>query len=205
MLAHFVFGEAGRVDVGGDRLAELLVGYAEHGDVTDAVEFEQARLDFGRIDVHSARNDHVRAAVVEVEETVVIEVADVADVEVSVHLHCGPLVRIAVVGEVRQNRRRPQVDASRFAFWQQISVLGVDPDVGVFDRPSDGAGVREPVSAVARHAGTGFGAAVILTDDRPKPVDNASFDFGRAWRSGVRDGLQRGDVVLLPDLVGKMQ
>ena len=50
MLAHFVLGQAGRFDVGGDRLAELLVWYAEHGDVTNAVEFEQARLDFGGIE-----------------------------------------------------------------------------------------------------------------------------------------------------------
>jgi hypothetical protein len=35
VFAHFIFGQAGCFDVGGDRFAEFLVRYAEHGYVTD--------------------------------------------------------------------------------------------------------------------------------------------------------------------------
>jgi hypothetical protein len=92
-----------------------------------------------------------------------------------------------VTRPVRPGRQWAQVDPPRFAFWQQVSVLGVDPDVGLPDRSSDGAGVREPLGAVARHVGAGFGAAVILTDDRPEPIDDASFYFWWASRRGMHD------------------
>ena len=66
-----------------DLLAPLLVGDSEHRDVGDLRVHDDLGLDFGRVDVRSARDDHVGLAVAQVEEAVVGQVADVADSEVA--------------------------------------------------------------------------------------------------------------------------
>ena len=62
----------------------LLVGNADHRHVGDRRMAEQRVLDFGRIDVLAAGDDHVLHAVVDVEVAVRVEIAGVAGVEPAV-------------------------------------------------------------------------------------------------------------------------
>ncbi len=65
-----------------DRLhlfAEVLVGDTDDGDVGDLRVHREDVLRFLRVHVHAARDDHVRLAVGEVEEAVLVDLADVAE------------------------------------------------------------------------------------------------------------------------------
>ena len=68
----------GELHDGLDLLAHLAVGDADDGDVVDRRVQRQGVLDLLRVDVHAARDDHERLAVGEVEEALLVEVADVA-------------------------------------------------------------------------------------------------------------------------------
>ena len=56
-------------------LAPFLVGTADHADVADRRMLEQDGLDLGRIDVHPAADDQVRAAIGEEEIAIGVDVA----------------------------------------------------------------------------------------------------------------------------------
>ena len=62
-----------------DRLAHLGVGNADDRDVGDRGVHHQHVLDLARVDVHAARDDHVRDPVGEVEVALGVEPADVAE------------------------------------------------------------------------------------------------------------------------------
>ena len=78
-----------------ERLAEFLVGDPEHGTVAHPRQREQACLDLGRVDVDAAADHHVAAAVVEVEEAVGVDVADVAAADEAVALDGAAVLLIA--------------------------------------------------------------------------------------------------------------
>ena len=81
-LALEVGAGVGHVDGLDDRLhllAEVVVGHAEDGDVGHLRVQREDVLGLLRVHVHAAGDDHVRLAVGEVEEAVVVEVADVAE------------------------------------------------------------------------------------------------------------------------------
>ena len=65
---------------GGDHLAPLGVGQAEHGDLGDGGMRVQRVLDFAGVDVEAAADHHVLVAAHDVEEAFVVEAAEVAAV-----------------------------------------------------------------------------------------------------------------------------
>jgi hypothetical protein len=66
------------------RLAEFIVGNADHGAVGNAGQGDQHMFDLRRVDVHAARDHHVRGAIADVEEAFLVEVAHVADADQTV-------------------------------------------------------------------------------------------------------------------------
>ena len=62
-----------------DLLAQILVRRSEHGGVGDLGMGDQEVLAFLRIDVDAAGDDHERGAVGEVDEALLVDMADVAD------------------------------------------------------------------------------------------------------------------------------
>ena len=178
----------------GERLAELLVGDAEHGAVADTLQRKQACLDLGGVDVHAAADHHVAAPIVEIEVAVGVEIADVAAADEAVALDRTALLLVAGVGEVGPDVE-PHVDLARLA-GRELAPVGVeDLDHGLLDRPADGARVREPLLAGAVHDRPRLGAAVVLGDDRAQPLDHRALDVGRTRRGGVNDPAQRGEVI----------
>src|SRR6185312_10548366 len=72
-------GGAGLDDhLGVDHLAEVFVGNAEHRDLEDVGMLEDGILDFGRVDVLAARDDHVLGAVDDEQVAVLVRPGDVA-------------------------------------------------------------------------------------------------------------------------------
>jgi hypothetical protein len=70
-------------------LAPALVGPADHRGFGDVRRFDQQVLDFGRVDVLAAGNDHVLAAAVDIEIAFLVEVAHVAGAKPAVDQHRG--------------------------------------------------------------------------------------------------------------------
>src|SRR5262245_38000678 len=70
------------LDDGHDCLTPVLVRYADRRGIADRGMFEEHCVDLSRVDVHTAGNDEVRAAVGEEEVAVVVHVADVAECEI---------------------------------------------------------------------------------------------------------------------------
>jgi hypothetical protein len=58
--------------------AVLVIRDAEHGAIDNAGHAMQHRFDLSGIDVDPAGNDHVLRAVAEIEEPILIEIADIA-------------------------------------------------------------------------------------------------------------------------------
>src|SRR5712672_4085114 len=83
------------------RLAEFLIGNAEHRAIMDAGNGVQRRLDLGRIDVDTAGNHHVALAVTDKDIAVLVDIADVAGRNESLAINLGTLVGLVVVGEIR--------------------------------------------------------------------------------------------------------
>src|SRR5690606_14772981 len=61
-----------------DGLDPFVVGQSDHRALAHRLVGEQGVLDFARVDVVAAADDHVRAAVLQVEEAFSVELADVA-------------------------------------------------------------------------------------------------------------------------------
>ena len=70
---------------------------------------------------------------------------------------------------------------------------------------ADGAGVGEPLLAVAVDEPVALGAGVVLVDHRAEPLDHLLLDRDRARRGGVDDALQRRHVVAGADLGGQLE
>ena len=70
---------------------------------------------------------------------------------------------------------------------------------------TDGAGVSEPLLAVAVHEPVALGTGVILVDDRTPPLDHLSFHFNRARCRRVDARLQRRHVVLVPSRIIELE
>src|SRR5207237_5064837 len=102
----------GRLDDGVHPAAPLVVPHADDDDVRDLGVVHQGDLDLGRVDVGAAGDDQVDAPVDEVEETVFVEIADVADRAQALGGHLrlpGPEIRRPAV------ERRPHVDVADLA------------------------------------------------------------------------------------------
>src|SRR5690606_39849847 len=60
-------------------LAEILVRYADHRRVIDLRVGDEQVLDLLRIDIHAAGDDHIGLPVGQIEEAVLVEIADIAE------------------------------------------------------------------------------------------------------------------------------
>ena len=110
-------------------LAEVVVGHAEHRDVGHRGWMHEHVLGLLRVDVHAAADDREALAVGEVEVAVVVEVADVAEVEPALRAAAlGRLLGVAVVLEAR--RRGLEPDVADLADRQLVVVVVADVDGG---------------------------------------------------------------------------
>ena len=194
-------GDGSTPGVGLDRrhhdLAPLVVGDADDADVADRGMADQHRLDLGRIDVHAAADDEVRAAVGEEEVAVVVDVADVAEREVVAAVGAVGLLGRLVVLEAA-GRRRLQVDGADRARRDLGAVVVEDADVVGRVDLADGARLRQPLRRAAPSVPDAFGRRVVLPHDRPEPLDEPLLHVDRARRRAVEDEDQRRDVVAAP-------
>ena len=161
-------------------------------------------LDLGRIDVHAARNHHVLRAVAEIEEAVLVEIADIAERNEPRLLRLAALLVIAVIGEVRDGGG-PAEDLAGRAMRELLAVFIDHHDLRAVDRLADGAGMGEVLLRIAEDDGARFRAAVILVDDGTPPFDHGLLDVNRAGRGGMNDEAERGEVVFLLHFVGQFQ
>ena len=124
------------------------------------------RLDLGRIHVHSTDQDEVDAAVDEIHEPVVVEVAEVAHREPSIGELCGPRLRIVAV-VLRGAVRTPEVEHADLTRRQIVAFVAHHRHLQVGVRPADRSRARHPLLARAHHRTRALGTAVELDDDRP--------------------------------------
>src|ERR1044072_6305169 len=175
-----------------DLLAPVVVRNAEGGGVGDGGVGEQRGLDFGRVDVDPARDDHVDLAVAEVEIAVVVEEAGVTDGEVVADPVLGGLALVLVVAEAAGAHLH--VDGAEFTGRQFPPVIVEDGDFADGPGLADRSRLRQPV------LGGGEGSAALaprvgLLDAAAPPVDHGAFHVVRAGRGAVDGVAHRGDVV----------
>ena len=164
-----------------DRLfAPALVGHADHGDLAHLRHLIDDALDFGGGDILAAGDDHVLLAVGEIEEAVVVEIADVAAAEpVAEERGCGLLGIFPVAA---RDLRAAQADLAVLAGREAVARIVADLDLDMGDRAAGrtdlfdlAAGLHESVAA------DGFGQAV--------GVDVAG--IGEILREGANARLRR--------------
>src|SRR5699024_6291802 len=161
VLGDLVFGEAsekevaqfircwqgvrsGRDDEGVSDLSPLLIGCGDDRCFADTRMLEESRLHFGGIDILTSGNEHVLEAVDNEEESVVVEVADVACMKPTARgegLICGFRVVPVAIGDV---------GAAGDDFALDTGGAGISGDVADFDfgkgnGPSSRSGLVEGV------------------------------------------------------------
>ena len=100
------------MDVGGESLAELRVGDAEHRHIAHAVELEQACLDLDGINVRAAGNDQVMRTIRKMKEPIRVQVSNVTDRDVAISIDLTPPIVLIEVREGRPVAGRPDIDLS---------------------------------------------------------------------------------------------
>ena len=191
------------------RLAPLLVGDADDGAVAHRRVGPDHLLDFARVDVEAAADDHVLLAVGDVEVAVGVEVADVAGVQPAVDDRLRGLVRRLVVAlhhEVAAHadlagRARRQDGAG------VVHDLDADQRIGAPDRREPLVG-REPaivevrVRRQERDRPRRLGLAVAAHHHRPEDLDRPLELVDRHRRRAVEEILQRREVDFLVQVRG---
>ena len=185
----------GRLHHGLHRFAPLLVGHADGGDVTHRGVLQEHGVDLGRVDVHAARDDEVGGAVGEVEVSLVVHVAHVAQCEVVAAERPGRLLRVAVVVELRCGGRL-QEDQADLARGEVVAGLVGHLDQSRGHGPADGAGMGQPGPGVDEGPET-LRRGVVLDHDGAEPLDEALLDRDGTRRRAVDHEAQRGDVEAL--------
>src|SRR3546814_3631613 len=84
-----------------DALTPFLIRHADHGAFADGIMLHQGVLDLGRIDVLSARDDHVLHPVHDVEKPVLIYISAVARPDPAVDQRCRRLLRLVPIAKHR--------------------------------------------------------------------------------------------------------
>src|SRR5207245_4458033 len=110
-------------DDGFDRFSPRVIGDADHGHVGNLRMLGQNRLHLGRVDVFSARDDHVLDAVLDVDESVRVHGARVAGVEPAV---ANRVVGFALLAPVAGHGARAAVDD--LADLPELDVPAIRPD-----------------------------------------------------------------------------
>src|SRR5581483_3444540 len=122
-------GLVGRLDDGVHAPAPLVVDQADDDDVGDGGVVDEGALDLGRVHVGAAGDDHVDAPVGDVEEALLVEVAEVAAGAEPVG--GGGLALAAPEVPVQARRRRLEVDLADLARGQVVPVGAEDADLRV--------------------------------------------------------------------------
>jgi hypothetical protein len=170
------FGVGGHLDGvhhGLDLFAEVLVGHAEHGHVEHLGVHGEHVLGLLGVDVHAAGDDHVRLAVGEVEEAVLVDVADVAERAPAL----GMRDALVFSGSLWYSNSASalEVDGARLARGTSSpssSTMWSVADEGL----PHGALVGQPVLAVAVDEAVALGAGVVLVEHRAPPLDHLLLD-----------------------------
>ena len=90
-----------RLDDGLDFLAEVFVGHTNHRHISDRFVHGEDVLGLLGVDVHPARDDHVRLAVSEIQEPILIDLADITERRPPVaEVRVGRLLLITVIFEL---------------------------------------------------------------------------------------------------------
>ena len=118
---------ARRGDDEGDRpLAEVLVGAADDADVLDERAAAQDVLDLERVDVAAAADDRVLHAPRDVQEAVLVEAAEVAEVRPAV-VGVGRLVLVPIL---RLHERPAHADLALLARLDRVALGVADQQLG---------------------------------------------------------------------------
>ena len=176
----------------GDRdLPPRRIGDADDGDLADARERGQDRLDLAGRHILAAADDQVVAPPVDHEPTAAIEPTEVPRVEPAVGGE-GRVRRLGVIEVTGEDHRPTQMD-----------LAVAEPQLDAGERLADGVGaVGKLVEPQRDHPGSRLGQAV-GRDDRPARCDRASHEHLRDRASAEDDGAQavggRGRVRRLED------
>ena len=161
-------------------------------------------LDLGGIDVHPARYDHVGRPVADIEITVAVEIAHVAERDQAVPLDLAARLRQVAVAEVGIGRLA-HMDEADLARRAGLAVLGQDGDARGADRPAAAAGTGECFLRADHGHHAALARRIGLVDDRAEPVDHGALDLRRAGRARRGDEAQRGEIVSPPHRLGQLQ
>ena len=152
---------------------------------------EQHGLDLRRVDVDAAADDDVGAPVAQVEETLLVEVADVAKGEPAVADRAGGLVRIVLVVEgAAVVEPDLALDTDGRPVRLVVAELQTETIAGLADR----AGVGQPGRRIDADAAA-LGAAVELVEHRAQPLDHRPLGVGGDRGRAMHDHPQRRQVV----------
>ena len=190
----------GRVDA----FAKLIVGNAENRAVLNAGTALKHSFDFGWIDIHPARDDHVPLAVVEEQIAIGIEVADVAASDETVDFDGAAVIVAAVVVEIgigRQSRVDFAADPGRLF----ATLLVEDLDRAAGSDTTHCSRPRKPVLRSADGGDAGFGPAVGFHEDRPPPGNHRPLDIRRTRRTRVQHQFERRHVVVAAHLFRELE
>ena len=192
------------LDDGLHLFAEVRVRHAEDGHVGDLRVDGQHVLRLLGVDVDAAADDHVGLAVGQVEEAVLVELADVAEGAPAV-LEEGVarlLGRVVVLEALHV--RGAEVDAALLADRELVALL-VDDVNRAGERLADGSLVGEPVLGRGVAEAVALGSGVVLVDDRSPPVEHLLLDLDGAGRGRVDREGQAAHVVLVADLLLELE
>ena len=183
--------------------AEIGIRDAEHGSVSNLRVRDEQVLRFLGIDVHAAGNDHEGLPVSEVQEAIVVEIADV------VHRCHGPVrrgrfLRLRGVVVVFEGRRGLEPDRARVAVRHRLHIVIKDVE-DAEHHASHGTLVRQPLFAVAGREAQALGGAVVLLNDRPPPLDHLLLHLHRTGCGGVDNHFERREIVGRARCFGQFQ
>ena len=125
-----------------------LVGEPDYHHVGDVRVARERGFDLGWKDIGAAAHDHVDTAVNEVEETVLVEVSDVAGGAKPVfgrrQWRCPAQIPVS------RAHRRPQIDVAVLAGGHRLFIGVQNPDLGVSEAATDAARMSQPLVAAQR-------------------------------------------------------
>ena len=190
-----------RHDEGHHLLAPFGVELADNGALEHGRVAQQHLLNLARIDVHAARDDHVLRAILERQEAIFIEAADIAGVEPAALE--GGRVGLGVLPVAGHDDFAPHAHLAGLAGWERVVVLIDDLDLNAGARESGRAQALAPFRVRAllvqrlRQIGDGhraFALRIDLQQARAEHVEPALDvrHIGRA--AAIVDRLQVGEV-----------
>src|SRR5262249_20294445 len=176
------------LDDGLDLLAQILVRHADNGDIEDGRVGGQKVLGLLGVDVDTARNDHVRLAVGEIEVAFRVDMPDVAKRAglTPIAAAFGGLYRVP---EVLERSRAAEPDGPVRSRWALVAFIVQDEQLAE-DWLPDCSRVREPLRRVAERESVGLSTAVVLGNDRTEPADHCALDLHGPRRGGVDEALE---------------